>query len=102
MYNDNLLKISNVEEDISPIIRPIKRESFITKRISHKTNNSIEETCEIEYDKNIMDNLEMISRSENANKKKINSMRYEVESCVLCEASASLIAKKITKNTLEI
>ena len=28
-------------------------------------------------------------------KKKINSMRYEVESCVLCEASASLLATKI-------
>ena len=30
-----------------------------------------------------------------ANKTKIKSMRYEVESCVLCEASASLLAKKI-------
>ena len=30
-----------------------------------------------------------------ANKKVIRSMRYEVESCVLCEASASLIANKI-------
>ena len=27
--------------------------------------------------------------------KKVNSMRYESESCVLCEASASLVAKKI-------
>lgn len=26
---------------------------------------------------------------------KINSMKYEVESCVYCEASASLLAKKI-------
>tara|TARA_B100001059_G_C17818513_1_gene576768 strand:+ start:369 stop:770 length:402 start_codon:yes stop_codon:yes gene_type:complete len=30
-----------------------------------------------------------------ANKKVIRSMRYEVESCILCEASASLIANKI-------
>ena len=36
-----------------------------------------------------------------ANKKKINSMRYEVESCVLCEASASLIAKKIKNYSLK-
>ena len=26
---------------------------------------------------------------------KINSMKYETESCVLCEASASLLSKKI-------
>ncbi len=26
---------------------------------------------------------------------KINSMRYETESCILCEASASLLSKKI-------
>ena len=30
-----------------------------------------------------------------ANTKKINSMRYETESCILCEASASLVAKKM-------
>ena len=30
-----------------------------------------------------------------ANKSKIKSMRYETESCILCEASASLIANKI-------
>tara|TARA_Y100000389_G_C17413654_1_gene492404 strand:- start:401 stop:802 length:402 start_codon:yes stop_codon:yes gene_type:complete len=30
-----------------------------------------------------------------ANKKVINTMRYEVESCILCEASASLVANKI-------
>ena len=29
------------------------------------------------------------------NKKKIKSMRYETESCILCEASASLLANKI-------
>ena len=34
-------------------------------------------------------------------KKKINSMRYEVESCVLCEASASLVAKKIKNYPLK-
>ena len=33
-----------------------------------------------------------------ANKSKIKSMRYETESCVLCEASASLLSRKI-KNT---
>ena len=30
-----------------------------------------------------------------ANKSKIKLMRYETESCILCEASASLIASKI-------
>ena len=30
-----------------------------------------------------------------AKNKKVSSMRYETESCILCEASASLIAKKI-------
>ena len=30
-----------------------------------------------------------------ANKSKIKSMRYETESCVLCEASASLFSRKI-------
>jgi nitrogen fixation protein NifU and related proteins len=29
------------------------------------------------------------------NNKKIDSMRYETESCILCEASASLVAKKM-------
>ena len=29
------------------------------------------------------------------NKKKIKSMRYETESCILCEASASLLANKM-------
>ena len=32
-----------------------------------------------------------------ANKKKISSMKYETESCVYCEASASLLSKKIKK-----
>ena len=32
-----------------------------------------------------------------ANKSKIKSMRYETESCLLCEASASLLANKINK-----
>ena len=31
------------------------------------------------------------------NKKKINSMKYETESCVYCEASASLLSQKIKK-----
>ena len=30
-----------------------------------------------------------------ANKLKIKSMRYETESCILCEASASLLSRKI-------
>ena len=30
-----------------------------------------------------------------ANQTKIKSMRYETESCILCEASASLVAKKM-------
>ena len=32
-----------------------------------------------------------------ANRSKIKSMRYETESCILCEASASLLANKIKK-----
>ncbi len=32
-----------------------------------------------------------------ANKSKIKSMRYETESCILCEASASLLASKVNK-----
>ena len=35
-----------------------------------------------------------------AKRNKINSMRYEVESCILCEASASIIAKKIKNYSL--
>tara|TARA_B100000941_G_scaffold240156_1_gene183513 strand:+ start:1175 stop:1576 length:402 start_codon:yes stop_codon:yes gene_type:complete len=30
-----------------------------------------------------------------ANKKKINSMKYETESCIYCEASASLLSQRI-------
>ena len=33
---------------------------------------------------------------------KINSMRYETESCVYCEASASLLAKKIKTMPINI
>ena len=33
---------------------------------------------------------------------KINSMRYETESCVYCEASASLLAKKIKAMPIKI
>ena len=33
---------------------------------------------------------------------KINSMRYETESCVLCEASASLLSKKIKNLPIKI
>ena len=40
--------------------------------------------------------IELIS-----NNKKISSMRYETESCILCEASASLIAKKIKNYSLK-
>ena len=36
-----------------------------------------------------------------ANNIKIKSMRYETESCVLCEASASLLAKKIINFNLK-
>ena len=32
---------------------------------------------------------------------KINSMRYETESCVYCEASASLLAKKIKNSNIK-
>ena len=35
-----------------------------------------------------------------ANKIKVNSMRYEAEACILCEASASLIANKIKNYSL--
>jgi len=34
-------------------------------------------------------------------KLKINTMRYETESCILCEASASLLAKKIINYPLK-
>ena len=33
---------------------------------------------------------------------KINSMKYETESCVLCEASASLLSKKIKNLPIKI
>ena len=36
-----------------------------------------------------------------ANKKRVELMRYETESCVLCEASASLLANKIKKLSLK-
>ena len=36
-----------------------------------------------------------------ASKTKVNLMRYETESCILCEASASLFAKKIKKIKLK-
>ena len=35
------------------------------------------------------------------NKQKIMSMKYETESCIYCEASASLLSKKIKKFTLQ-
>ena len=41
--------------------------------------------------------IELIS-----NNSKINSMKYETESCVYCEASASLLAKKIKNLTVDI
>ena len=36
-----------------------------------------------------------------ASSTKINSMRYETESCILCEASASLMARKIKDYSLK-
>ena len=36
------------------------------------------------------------------NKTKVKSMRYETESCILCEASASLLANKIKDYDLEL
>ena len=36
-----------------------------------------------------------------ANKTKIKSMRYQTESCVICEASASLLANKINNFNLK-
>ena len=36
-----------------------------------------------------------------ATKNKINSMRYETEACILCEASASLIARKIKNSSIK-
>ena len=41
--------------------------------------------------------IELIS-----NNSKINSMKYETESCVYCEASASLLAKKIKAMPINI
>ena len=40
--------------------------------------------------------IELISK-----KSKINSMKYETESCIYCEASASLLSNKIKKITLK-
>ena len=40
--------------------------------------------------------LEIIAKN-----KKIESMRYETESCILCEASASMLAKKVKKYYLK-
>ena len=37
-----------------------------------------------------------------ANNSKINSMKYETESCIYCEASASLLAKKIKNLTVSV
>jgi nitrogen fixation NifU-like protein len=37
-----------------------------------------------------------------ANDSKINSMKYETESCIYCEASASLLAKKIKNLTVSV
>ena len=34
--------------------------------------------------------------------KKVSSMRYETEACILCEASASLFAKKIRNKNIKI
>tara|TARA_B110000259_G_scaffold36737_1_gene41510 strand:- start:219 stop:620 length:402 start_codon:yes stop_codon:yes gene_type:complete len=36
-----------------------------------------------------------------ANKIKVDSMRYEAEACILCEASASLVASKIKNYSLK-
>ena len=36
-----------------------------------------------------------------ADKKKISSMKYETESCVYCEASASLVSRKIKNISLK-
>ena len=41
--------------------------------------------------------IELISK-----KSKINSMRYERESCVLCEASASLLSEKIKNLPIKV
>ena len=38
----------------------------------------------------------------NLKNSKINSMKYETESCVLCEASASLLSKKIKNLPIKI
>ena len=35
-------------------------------------------------------------------KSKVKSMRYETESCILCEASASLFSKKIKDNEIKV
>ena len=37
-----------------------------------------------------------------ANKSKIKSMRYETQSCVLCEASASLLSNKIKNAKISV
>jgi len=37
-----------------------------------------------------------------ANKSKIKSMRYETESCILCEASASLFSRKVRDIKIDV
>tara|TARA_X000001036_G_scaffold84662_1_gene76675 strand:- start:6525 stop:6929 length:405 start_codon:yes stop_codon:yes gene_type:complete len=37
-----------------------------------------------------------------ANKSKIKSMRYETESCILCEASASLFSRKVKDIKIDV
>ena len=44
---------------------------------------------------------DMIKMEINIKNKKIRNMRYETESCILCEASASILAKKINKFSLK-
>ena len=41
--------------------------------------------------------IELISKGS-----KINSMKYEIESCIFCEASASLLSKKIRNLQIKI
>ena len=78
MINENVLKLASNTNNVG-----------LKNRYSHKISLK-NTTCGDKI------TVEII-----ANKKKINSMKYETESCIYCEASASLLSQKIINYKLE-
>ncbi len=72
MINENVLKLASNTNNVG-----------LKNRYSHKISLK-NTTCGDKI------TVEII-----ANKKKINSMKYETESCIYCEASASLLSQRI-------